>query len=138
MQDNTEDVIRQSAAIPYAVRNGRLQLLLITSRKRRRWIVPKGIVEDWQTPEEAALEEALEEAGVKGDIIGEAVGTYEYDKWGGTCRVDVFLLLVHEVLDSWLESDFRDRLWVGIDDALDMVDNNGLRDVIRLAADMIG
>ena len=36
---------RQSGVIPYRVRKGNLEILLITSRRERRWIIPKGIIE---------------------------------------------------------------------------------------------
>jgi 8-oxo-dGTP pyrophosphatase MutT (NUDIX family) len=137
MYDETDDVFAQSAAIPFVLKNRTPRLLLITSRKRKRWIVPKGIVEHWQTPEEAAREEAWEEAGVRGRIVGGAVGTYEYGKWGGKCRVDVFLLRVEEILDEWPESDYRDRKWVDKDEALQLVDNLELRRLIRRAVGFI-
>ena len=134
MSEPPDDVCPQSAAIPFRIEIDEPRILLITSLRRKRWIVPKGIVEDWQSPQEAALEEAFEEAGVRGLIIGAAIGTYDYEKWGCICRVNVFLMRVDEVLSSWPESDVRDRMWVGIDDALQVVDNRDLQRFIKRAA----
>jgi 8-oxo-dGTP pyrophosphatase MutT (NUDIX family) len=133
MKDD-QPVYQQSAAIPFRVEDGKPFILLITSNKRKRWIIPKGLVEDWQSAREAALEEAFEEAGVKGAIIGDSVGGYEYHKWGGICRVKVFLLRVEDELEEWPESDIRERKWVAIDEALRIIDNEDLLDVIQEAS----
>jgi 8-oxo-dGTP pyrophosphatase MutT (NUDIX family) len=134
MKDQTGAVFAQSAAIPYRIKRKTPRILLIRNRSNKRWIVPKGIIEDWQSPEEAAAEEAYEEAGVRGEIIGNAIGSYEYQKWGGTCHVDVFLLRVKDELDDWPEADFRPRKWVDIDKALELVDNGDLCRLILQAS----
>jgi 8-oxo-dGTP pyrophosphatase MutT (NUDIX family) len=124
----------QSAAIPFRIEKKAPRVLLITSRRSGRWIVPKGIVEEWQSSKEAALQEAFEEAGVRGTIVGSAVGSYEYEKWGGVCKVKVFLMRVEETLSEWPESDLRDRKWFGIDQALKKVDSRDLRRLIEVAS----
>jgi phosphohistidine phosphatase len=107
---------RQSAVIPYRRRDDALEVLLVTSSRRRRWVIPKGIVEPDLSPEASACREAFEEAGVEGRITGTCLGTYEYEKWGGTCTVRVFPLRVERVHDAWPE-DHRDRRWLSPDDA---------------------
>ncbi|UCH85416.1 MAG: NUDIX hydrolase [Candidatus Latescibacterota bacterium] len=134
MEEHTGAVHAQSAAIPYRIEGNDLRILLIRNRSDKRWIVPKGIIESWQTPEDAALEEAYEEAGVRGTITGGSVGTYEYRKWGGICQVNVFLLRVENELATWPESDFRRRRWFTVETALEIVDNEGLRRLIARAA----
>lgn len=134
MNDIPDLVYPQSAAIPYRLEDRSPSVLLITTRRRKRWIVPKGIVEEWQSPREAAVEEAYEEAGVRGTLLDDVVGVYEYEKWGGTCRVEVFLLRVEEVLSAWPEADFRDRQWVDLERALALVDNDGLSRVLERSA----
>lgn len=117
---------RQSAVIPYRRRDGELEVLLVTSSRGRRWVIPKGIVEPGMTPQASACAEALEEAGVEGRITGTCLGTYEYEKWGGTCSVQVFLLLVERVHDAWQE-DHRDRRWLSPDDAAGRVRETELK-----------
>jgi 8-oxo-dGTP pyrophosphatase MutT (NUDIX family) len=58
----------QHAALPYRVRNGVLEILLITTRRTHRWIVPKGWPIDGHPPHDRAAFEALEEAGISGEI----------------------------------------------------------------------
>ncbi|MBT8416205.1 MAG: NUDIX domain-containing protein, partial [Silicimonas sp.] len=57
------DVRTQFGALCWRVVNDKVQVLLITSRRRKRWILPKGWPMDEATPVEAAQTEAWEEAG---------------------------------------------------------------------------
>ncbi|MCA1558080.1 MAG: NUDIX hydrolase, partial [Acidobacteria bacterium] len=93
----------QSGVIPYRVRGAEVEVMLITSRRRSRWIIPKGIVDLGKTPEASALKEAYEEAGIEGEAASEELGEYEYDKWGGVCKVKVYLMHVMSVLENWPE-----------------------------------
>ncbi|MBF0309951.1 MAG: NUDIX hydrolase [Magnetococcales bacterium] len=125
-----QSAYRQSAVIPCRFFQGALQVCLVTSRSRRRWIVPKGIVEEGMTPAESAAKEALEEAGIAGEILPEVMGTYRYRKWGGVCEVECFVMIVEEVLDEWLEMD-RDREWVDLDEAIERVEESRLREMLE-------
>lgn len=122
-------VYRQSAALPYRWRGGTLEVLLITTR-RGRWIVPKGIVEPGLSSQSSAAKEALEEGGVRGDVAEAALGSYRRRKWGGTCDVTVYPLLVSREFEDWADSGFRRRRWLSVPDALGQVEQEGLRTVI--------
>ncbi|WP_013324511.1 NUDIX hydrolase [Gloeothece verrucosa] len=113
--------IEQSAVIPYRLRDGEIEILLITTRKKKRWIIPKGIVEPHMTPHASAAQEALEEAGIIGEVFSEVVGSYTYQKFGGTCRVKVFLLRVDLLQPCWLEDQDRDRRWFSLSQAIEQV-----------------
>lgn len=121
---------KQSAVIPYRVTDGRLEVLLITSRSGRRWIVPKGVIDPGRTAGESATNEAFEEAGVLGQISDAPIGDYEYEKWGGTCRVQLFLLRVETVLDDWPERDARRRQWMEATEAAELVREEELKRLI--------
>jgi len=120
--------IRQAAAIP--VRDG--QVCLITSSSGKRWIIPKGMMEPGFTPAEIALQEAWDEAGLLG-LLTTAVGTYRYQKYGTTCLVTVFPMQVHEVRDDWPEDGLRRRIWVSPDEAVELIEEEGLREILRHA-----
>jgi 8-oxo-dGTP pyrophosphatase MutT (NUDIX family) len=122
---------RQSGAIPYRVKEGELQILLITSRKRKKWIIPKGVVEPYMTPQESAAQEAYEEAGVFGRVWDEPVGVYEVEKWGGMCTVTVFPMLVSKVYEDWMEEDFRKRKWLKPEKAVALAGKKEVRDLIN-------
>jgi 8-oxo-dGTP pyrophosphatase MutT (NUDIX family) len=121
----------QSAVIPFRYKRGRLEILLISSRSGKRYVVPKGLVEDDLTPLESAIEEAYEEAGITGTAFEQVVGTFRYQKWGGTCTVDVFLLQVTTMLDEWPEDYYRQRIWVGVKEAVNKVAFKGLKKILR-------
>ena len=129
---------RQSAVVPYRRNSTDVEVLLITSRKGRKWIVPKGIVEPDLTPTESAVAEAFEEAGVRGTVSETLLGTYRYSKWGGTCAVDVFPLSVEDELDDWPESTFRRRLWLPLAEAAERVSSDPLAEIIRALGRHLG
>jgi 8-oxo-dGTP pyrophosphatase MutT (NUDIX family) len=125
---------KQSGVVPCRVRDGRLEVLLITSQSKGHWIVPKGIVEQPLSPADSALKEALEEAGVEGRVVGDELGVYEQAKWGGTCRVRVFAMHVERELGEWPERKVRQRQWLPLDQAIAAVAN---RDLARIIAKLV-
>lgn len=104
--------IPQAGAVPYRLRGECIEFCLITSLKKKRWIFPKGIVDPGETPQETALKEALEEAGLRGRIVGEPLGSYRDTKWGTPLDVTVWLMEVDHCDDHWHEHDLRERRWV--------------------------
>lgn len=121
---------RQSGVIPYRVRKGELEILLITSRTNKRWIIPKGIIAPDFSARNSAAKEALEEAGIRGSVGGKLLGTYQHRKWGRTCTVKVFPMLVTRVYKAWEEED-RKRQWVPLKKSLKLVTNGGLKRVMK-------
>jgi 8-oxo-dGTP pyrophosphatase MutT (NUDIX family) len=124
------DSIRQAAAIP--VKSG--QLCLVTSRSGKKWVIPKGCFEPGKTASEIALQEAWEEAGLTGVLQSEPVGSYLYEKFGTVHHVIVFVMRVTDVAETWPEDAFRERNWVSFDEAIERIDDRGLREVVRGAS----
>jgi 8-oxo-dGTP pyrophosphatase MutT (NUDIX family) len=124
---------RQSGVIPLRRRGGKAEVLLVTSRKGKRWVIPKGVIDEGSSPEESAAREAWEEAGIRGALSKGEAGRYQYEKWGGVCTVRVFLLTVEEEADQWPERGTRQREWLGIEEAAARIDEEGLRLLIRAA-----
>jgi len=131
MNDNNW-IYSQSGVIPFRLEKGKVEILLVTSRSRKRWVIPKGIIESDLSPKESAQREAYEEAGVSGNICRDIAGTYTYNKWGGTCTVQVFLLKVEKTLENWPESYFRTREWMSVEEAVKRVDEVELKEIISL------
>ncbi|MFE1603325.1 NUDIX hydrolase [Methylobacterium sp. ID0610] len=130
-------VLQQVAALPVRpTPDGDLEVLLVTSRETRRWIVPKGWPMKGRKPHRAAAIEACEEAGVIGPISKTPVGFYTYAKRlpdGGAlpCRVAVYCLTVTKQLATWPEKGQRDVQWVSSEAAAVLVDEPELADLIR-------
>ncbi len=133
----------QYAALPYRVDDqGALEILLVTSRRTRRWIIPKGWPIKGLQPAMAAAREAFEEAGVLGRVDDTAVGRFSYRKTIEKadrvvdCEVVVFPLRVERQLAEWPEAGQRDLRWLSAETASDMADDDGLKVLIRaLSAD---
>jgi 8-oxo-dGTP pyrophosphatase MutT (NUDIX family) len=126
----------QVAALPFRVSEaGDLQVLLVTSRETQRWLIPKGWPMKGKKPHEAAAREALEEAGVEGEISSKPLGRYSYwkrkSKHFQLCQVDVYRLAVQRQLASWREQGQREARWFGVSEAADRVLEPALADLIR-------
>jgi 8-oxo-dGTP pyrophosphatase MutT (NUDIX family) len=115
--------------------NGEPQVLLLTSRETRRWIIPKGWRMKGRTPWEAAAQEALEEAGVVGRPRKKPIGSYIYFKRRkahfDVCRVDVFILAFAKQLKTWREIGQRDAQWFTLREAAELVEEPGLVALFR-------
>jgi 8-oxo-dGTP pyrophosphatase MutT (NUDIX family) len=129
---NTAAIKFQSAALPYRkAADGKVEILLITSRETRRWILPKGWIENNSKPYETAEMEAFEEAGVRGRIKKKPIGSYVYQKRLNNgehvfCQVSVFALKVTAELDDWPEKNERERRWVTPSQGAMQVSEGGL------------
>ncbi|MDZ4376239.1 MAG: NUDIX hydrolase [Phenylobacterium sp.] len=123
----------QYAALPWRkADDGSVQVLLITSRESRRWVIPKGWPMKDKSPETAAAQEAYEEAGVIGTTKRKPLGVFHYDKRLRSgrlqhVRVMVFALEVRELRDIWPEMAERDRLWGSPAEVSGLVDEPELR-----------
>jgi 8-oxo-dGTP pyrophosphatase MutT (NUDIX family) len=125
----------QYAALPWRRTEGGVEVLLITSRETRRWVIPKGWPIKKLKPGESAAQEALEEAGVVGPTTRKAIGLFHYDKRlrsGRTQHVRVFVygLEVTELKDEWPEKDQRERRWTSPAEAADLVDEKELKKLL--------
>jgi len=125
----------QYAALPWRMTDGTLEVLLLTSRGTGRWVVPKGWPHDEFSSAHSAAQEAYEEAGIRGAVTREPIGSYRYDKTrdeGGSveCVVYVHALEVIEQLDEWPEKGQRDLQWFPRLSAAEKVAEPELRELI--------
>ncbi|KAL5210937.1 hypothetical protein ABZP36_006560 [Zizania latifolia] len=87
-------------------------------------VLLQGGWENDETVEQAAAREAVEEAGVRGDIV-QFLGFYDFKSKTlqyaccpeGMCRAAVFALHVKEELASWPEQSTRRRTWLTVSEA---------------------
>ncbi|MCH2174583.1 MAG: NUDIX hydrolase [Lentisphaeria bacterium] len=121
----------QSAVIPYLYNEDVLHVVLVSTNSGNGWVFPKGLLEEGMTPWDSAAKEALEEAGITG-VVGEVLfDYYEYEKWGGICEVNVFLLAVRELAENWDESFFRKRIILKKEEALKKVKKSQKETLIK-------
>jgi 8-oxo-dGTP pyrophosphatase MutT (NUDIX family) len=127
--------IRQVAAIPFRLgEDGGMQVMLVTSRGTKRFIVPKGWPMKGKSGRKAATIEAEQEAGVTGKTLKEPAGTYSYWKRldASFVRVDVtvYLLAVAEERADWRERKTRQRAWLSPRDAAVLIDEPELATLV--------
>lgn len=123
------DIVEQTGALPWRIEDGRLQILIVRTKRDSHWTVPKATQDPEMTPQEVAEGEAWEEAGVQGSAGPHAIGEYEYVRGSKVYRVSVYPVLVAEVHDAWPE-DFRDRLWCDLHAEPVPVESDQLRMII--------
>lgn len=123
-----------AAAVPFRLdEHGVVEVLLITSTSGS-WIIPKGGIERGQTPEGAALLEAWEEAGVEGCIVGDSLGRWRTVRRGKPVVASVYPLLVERCAARWPEDHRRNRRWVSVRQAIELVEPADVREtLVRLA-----
>lgn len=121
----------KSAVIPYRLKDGKLEILLVTSIKKKNWIVPKGYIEFNLTPFESAKKEAYEEAGVVGSNETVEVGQFLNEKKNGKELIKVYTMEVDEELDDYPEKNLRKRKWFSYEEALDKVQNVRIKNFLR-------
>ena len=128
-------MIRQTGALPWRIAaDSRPEIMLVTGKRSRRWIIPKGWPMLGKSLAVAAQIEAFEEAGVKGTVDPEPLGTLAHLKRTGfgSIRAEILVhaLRVKEELTEWPEKQERTRRWFAINDALAEVSSNELRELI--------
>jgi 8-oxo-dGTP pyrophosphatase MutT (NUDIX family) len=112
-----------------------VEILLITSRDTRRWVIPKGWPMKGRKPHATAATEALQEAGLLGKIEKKKLGSYYYRKRlkNGAmllCRVDVFPLRVIRQRKNWPEKNQRMTQWFPCLAAVEQVAEEELKELI--------
>ncbi|HEX3699560.1 MAG TPA: NUDIX hydrolase [Phenylobacterium sp.] len=130
---------QQFAALPWRRTGTGVEVLLITSRETRRWVIPKGWGKKGEPATVAAAREALEETGAGGRMAEVPLGHYRYQKVlkNGAqqrVRVAVYALEVVHEHEDWPEKQIREKLWIAPAEAATLVDEPELRALIAAFA----
>jgi 8-oxo-dGTP pyrophosphatase MutT (NUDIX family) len=128
--------VSQVGVLPFVVVEDGILIALITSRRRGRWILPKGWpIKDRSLPASAA-QEALEEAGCLGQIAMAPCGSFKYQKatakgYDIESTVEVYPLKVSYQCLDWRERRERNLAWVSLGQAASLVDEMELRHLLQ-------
>jgi 8-oxo-dGTP pyrophosphatase MutT (NUDIX family) len=112
-------VVNQAGGVPIRLGTNGVSVLLVRARKAPYpWILPKGHIEHGESPDETALRETREEAGVDGELLGPVGAPLEFRSGAVAVRVQYFLIRVHSESPS---PEGRETRWFSLDEAIGAV-----------------
>lgn len=127
----TAGIVRQAGAVVYRMARGEAAFLLVRARRTPgQWILPKGHLEAGESPAEAALREAREEAGVIGQVVQSLEPVVAFDFNGRRYEVEYFLV---KALGYRPDHEPREQAWLPPDAAVREVTHDAARDLLRNA-----
>jgi len=140
-------VERQVSAggVVYRDAAGRIEVALVRVGPKRRWQLPKGIVDEGETPPTTAVREVREEAGVEATLVA-PLDVIEY--WYVGDRADRqrvrFHKFVHLFLMAYVSGDINDHddevdeaRWVPLAEAEEMLSFESERKSMTQAAALL-
>jgi 8-oxo-dGTP pyrophosphatase MutT (NUDIX family) len=121
-----------------------VEIAIISVNPNRRWQLPKGLIDDGETPETAALREVREEAGIETDLLA-PIEKIEYwyvaDQRGEHVRfhksVHFFLMAYRGGAVEDHDHEVIEARWVKIKEALEMLAFKGEKGVVEKAENLI-
>ena len=124
--------------------SGAIEAVIVAVNPSRRWQLPKGLIDDGETPEMAAVREVREEAGIETEIL-ELVEKIEYwyvgNQKGERVRFHkfVYFYLLKYVAGDVADHDFEiaEARWVMVDEAIEKLAFKSEKAVVEKALNLL-
>lgn len=127
-------MLKKVGVIPFQIIDGNITILLVTSIRTQRWILPKGNLKSNESRKKGGLREAFEEAGIDGKILKDFPITMVMpDKTvsNGEAPVIFYPMQVENQAETWPEQDRRERKWMVLDAALAEIPSADILSVLK-------
>jgi len=133
-----------AGGVAFRLNKAEIEVAIVAVKPSLRWQLPKGLIDEGESEEKAAVREVSEEAGIECEII-EKIETVEYwyfaTQKGKRVRYHKF---VHFFLLRFISGDVRNHdyeiaeaRWVSPDEAIEMLAFKSEKDVVKKASDLI-
>src|SRR5512134_1140310 len=129
-----------AGGVAFRWRDSEPEIAIVSVRPKLRWQLPKGIVDEGESPQVTAVREVREEAGVETVLI-KLIETIEY--WYRSVKYEKpvryhkfvhFYLLEYRSGDvSQHDHEIEEARWVSLDEAIKMLEFKNERDVVAKA-----
>ena len=133
-------MLHRVGAIPFDIKEDRIAILFVTSQRRGRWILPKGLIEKTESHKDCCIREAYEEAGIRGEFLKNFPMTARIGKSiNGSIEqiiVTYYPLLVTHQEKKWPERDTRQRRWVPLENAARFANRDDIRQLVDQFSDI--
>jgi 8-oxo-dGTP pyrophosphatase MutT (NUDIX family) len=121
-----------AGGVVYRIANREPEFLLVTARRAPHiWVYPKGHIEPGESPEDAAVREVREEAGVTARIVG-PIDDVAIEVAGERQRIRYFLMRAEDDGDG-APGEGRRSCWVTAGEALRRLPHATSQAVLRKA-----
>lgn len=108
--------------------------LLVSARLTpNEWVLPKGHIEPSEKPEDTAVREVLEEAGVVA-VPATRLDTIEFSNWRGPVRAQFFLM---RYAGEGEASERRRLAWMPVDEAVAALGFEDMRRLVRATHELV-
>jgi ADP-ribose pyrophosphatase YjhB (NUDIX family) len=108
-------------------------LLVRPSDGSEAWVLPKGHIEPGEQPEEAAIREVREEAGVQ-SRVHLFLGSSDFVAMNETVNAAYYLMLWERDL---ADSEDREAIWVPLTEAADRLTHDNAKQLARRARELV-
>ena len=133
-----------AGGVAYRKAGDAIEIALIRTTEDGRWQLPKGMIDPGETPQQAALREVREEAGINCKLLDpiEIIEYWFYGNYDGTRKR--YHKKVHFYLMRFLDGDVADHdhevveaRWVGIEAAEKMLAFKSEKELVAKARTLI-
>jgi 8-oxo-dGTP pyrophosphatase MutT (NUDIX family) len=120
-------MITHTGSVTYRQGRNEILYLIISSSDGTHWVLPKGHIEPNESPEETALRELREEAGIVGEIV-DKLPIQSFETPQGAVTVQYFLI---KELGAGQASENRMIRWEVLEAALQLLSFENTKVILR-------